>query len=157
MKQWVVVPFYKEKYWTYINSFSDIYIPYVELKYGYNKLIIDKENISLNTITNAECRVASNINFSGVGARTYLDLKLMKHKPKFNMDFEMEGFYMTDFERYQTSFVQFGTQFNFKSFSIYTQINKPLQKYLANPLIKYDDKEILFNYGLIFRFKDKGK
>lgn len=146
---------YQKKYWIYLNSpAKDRYIPYVELNYGKNKLLFKKAHSSLLMINNLECKIASKFNFTGIGAKTYFDLNFKNEKYRMHsMDFEMEAYYLTNVIQYQTSYFQIGAKFNFKHFATYMQINKPIQKYLDNPFIKYDDMELLFNYGLVFIFK----
>ena len=150
--KWLVNNVYSDKYWIYVGSpVKDRFIPYAELKYGINKLIFNKTLSRLNTITNFECRIAGKFDFTGIGARTYFDLTLSNERFKMHsIDIELEGYYLTNIIQYQSAYLQVGTRFNFRYFSVNFQIKKPIVKYLDNPYIKYDDMEVLFTYGLLF-------
>jgi len=154
MHKWVISKLYPKRYWIYDRSpVRDIFVPYVELKYGYNQLLFKTAHSSLFTVNNLESRVAGKFHFSGIGARTYFDLKLSVER--FNIqdvDVELEGLYLTNITQYQTAYLQIGTRVNFEHVAVYTQINQPIKKYLDNPLIKYDDMELQFNYGFLFVF-----
>lgn len=154
MHEWVISRFYPGRQWNYVASpVKDRYIPYVELKYGYNKPLLQHAHLTLNTITTLEGRLAGDYRFSGVGARTYLDLKLRNDRHRLHaIDLEVEGYYLTNVTQYQVAYLQAGPRFNFRHVAFYTQINKPLKKYLNNGLIKYDDMELQFNYGLLLLF-----
>lgn len=145
---------YLNKYWEYVKSpVNDIFIPYAELSYGHNKLLLKKAHSSLRMINNLECRIASKYNFTGLGVRTFFDLNLSINRYRLHsIDLTIEGYYLTNISQYQASYLEFGACFNFKHFTTYLQINKPIQKYLDNPFIKYDDMELLFKYGLVFLF-----
>jgi len=152
--EWMVNKFYKNKYWEYVESpVKDRFIPYIELGGGYNQLLFKRASVSLRMANNLECKLSSKYDFTGIGARSYFDLHLSNNKYKLHaIDFTLEGYYLTNFTQYQTSYIEGGVRFNFKHFASYFQVNKPIQKYLSNPYTKYDDMEILFNYGLIFLF-----
>lgn len=153
--KWIVNKFFSNKYWIYVDShIKDRYIPHADFKYGYNKLLFKRAHASLNTINKLECRIASNFNYTGIGASSYFDLKLSNDRLKMqSLDIEMEGNYLTNIAQYQTSYLQIGTRLNFKNLAICMQVNKPITKYLENPFILYDDMELLFNYGLVFFIK----
>lgn len=152
--EWLVNKFYQNKYWEYIASpVKDRFIPYLEFSYGHNQVLFKRERMKLNMSNSLECRLASQYNFTGLGARSYFDLYLSNSKYKLQaIDITLEGYYLTNITQYQTSFVELGIRLNFKHFASYFQINKPISKYLNNPFILYDDMEILFNYGLMFLF-----
>jgi hypothetical protein len=156
--KWIVEPFYKDKYWEYVKSNEKArVIPYAEFRYGFYKSILRQNGKSLTLTSNLESRLASNFNFTGIGAKAYLDFKLLEDNAKFNIDFEAEGYYLTNVSDYQTSYGQLGARVNIRRLSLYGQMNKPFQKYIQNPLIKYDDKEILFNYGIVYVFAKRAK
>lgn len=152
--KWLVNHFYSNKYWIYVPSADKSQIiPYMELKYGYNKLMFKKEHIKLMNITNLECRIASKFNYSGIGVKTYFDLSFSNERFKMHtIDLELEGYYLTNYMQYQIAYLQMGVRFNFKHLALYTHLNKPIKKYLDNPYTKYDDMELQFIYGLLFFF-----
>lgn len=155
--KWLINNFYENKYWIYHPIMNkDLYLPYIELKYGYNRSFFESKRFVLNTITNAEGQLCSNSNYSGIGARTYFNFRIMNEKFKMHaLDIECEAFYFTDISNYQVAYFQMGPRVNFKRFSAYIQFNQPIKKNLDNSIIIYDDMEILFNYGLTFNIRNR--
>ncbi|NOU46663.1 MAG: hypothetical protein HOO86_06345 [Bacteroidales bacterium] len=152
LHKWIIEKIYSDRYWIYNNSkIKDFYVPYLELKYGYRRVLFKKGQTCLISSNNVECRIASKFNFTGIGTKSNLDLRFENDRFKMHtLDFEFEGFYLTNIQQYNIAYFQLGLRLNFIIFSTYLQLNKPISKYLNNPYIKYDDMEILFNYGLVF-------
>ncbi len=142
---------YADRYWIYNSSHkTDYYIPYIGLKYGYNKNFIERSHFSIRTISNVECQLSADHDYTGIGAKSYIDLRFTNERFKMNaIDIEMEGYYLTNID-YQIANFQIGLKLNCKRFAVYTQINKPIKKNLNNPYIVSNDMEILFNYGVVF-------
>jgi hypothetical protein len=143
-----------DNYWIYVSSDEkELYIPHGEMCFGHNKTIFKKANVILNTINNIQCRVASDFRYSGIGAKSYFNLRLINEGHYMHaIDIELEGYYLTNIEQYHTFYLQTGARLNFKHFVLYLHLNKPLSKYLTNPLIKSDDLELLFIYGFAYLF-----
>lgn len=154
----LIDPFYDKRNWIYVgNNASKNYIPYTNFSYGYNKLLFQYQKLRLNSIYNGELDVSNNLNFSGIGAKTYFDLEFTNKSSKMStIDLELEGYYLTNFVQYQIAYYQIGMRFNFKHFACYTGVNKPIKKNLTNPLVKYNDMELLFYLGLIFHVHQNG-
>jgi len=140
--------------WIYSGSnVKDIFIPYVELCYGKNKTLIQNPRTRLIMMNNLESIISSKFDFTGIGARSFFDLNLSNQRRRLHsVDFTLEGYYLTNITRFQTSYVELGACFNFRHFTAYLKVNKPISKYLGNPYVKYDDMEMQFNYGLVCVF-----
>ncbi len=70
-----------------------------------------------------------------------------------HLDVELEGFYHDKYHAIpEAAMLQMRTRVNFEHVAVYAEINQPAKKYLDNPLIKYDDMELQFNYGFLFIF-----
>lgn len=141
-------------YWIYLPSSEEaLYIAHGEIRFGLNKTLFKRAHTSLNTIHNIACRVASDFRYAGIGAKSYFNLRLSNDRHYLHaIDIELEGYYQTNIGQYQILYLQTGTRLNFKHFALYLHLNKPIRKYLENPLIQRDDKELLFIYGLTYLF-----
>jgi hypothetical protein len=146
--------FYYQKSWEYNTSgIQDIFIPELDLKYGYNFKILNSKYFAINTITNAELHYSTDTNYRGLGAKgkAYFTIKEIGFKAP-NIEFELEGAYLTNVTQYEDIYYQLGMGLEFNNFSLYTQVRNPISKNLSNPYIVHDDLELNFNYGFLINF-----
>lgn len=145
---------YPSRYWIYYqNGEPNRHIFLINYSFGYNLLLLENDKIRLNSMSSLQINLANKYNFSGIGANTFVNLKFRNKKVrKYSFDLDFQGFYLSNLFHYQNAFVELDVRLNWKRFSIYTGINKPIVKYLDNPYLKYNDMEMLFIYGLAYSF-----
>ncbi len=153
--KYILSNFYPKKNWIYNSSnIPDAYFPYAELKYGYVKDFFESNRFSLQTNANLELQLSTNSNFNGVAGKTSANFRFKNDRFRMHeFDVNFESFYQTNIAEYQIAYCQGGLRLNFKHFATYSEVCKPIKKNLNNPFIKYNDMEILFNYGIIIFFK----
>jgi hypothetical protein len=151
---YVVSKYYPRKYWIYLDENKpEYYFPYIEIKYGYNKSFFERKNFVLQTTNTAEIQLATNDNFSGLGAKTNANFMFFNnpfHIPEINL--LLEGYYQSNLSSYQIAYLLAGYKLNWKHFSFANQLVKPLAKNLDNPYIKYNDMELMITYGIYYYY-----
>jgi len=145
---------YPRKYWIYENDSSNkLYLPYLDFNIGYNYSLFKKHFFRINSRYNIDIPVSTVKCFTGIAAISKFVFQYINENNRLNsIDLEAEGYYFYASDYSKVAYVQVGLKINFRHFSAYFQLNKPFNKQLKNPYLKYDDLDVLFIEGLTLNF-----
>lgn len=148
---------YYRKVWNYVpDGRPTSFFPYIAAGYGIRKKITIGRQWAFLVHSIFDLQLATNKNFSGISNQSTgtFQLTLGRERKKL-FDFEGAIFYQSNIIQYQNSYWQMLLRGSFYSFAIFGSVVKPIAKNLENPYVRYNDMEILFQYGVDFFFRPK--
>lgn len=137
--------------WVYNESDGKSrFFPFVKADYGFNKLFLRSEKFVIQTKSVLKLQLASQVNFSYIGARINVDFRFLNERFKLaEVALRTRGDYYTAFSGAHTLYASMGMKLRFQSLAVYADLCYFFAKNLNESIIQNNDSEPLFEFGFV--------